>query len=303
MRRVGGLLLVVVVACAVLLGAASAGAAEPPEYDGTMDFPRITAPDGPEEYSWRVHLHEGQELRPIDDQSAAVLYTEPEHFAFMISAGAAHDAIGTNVPTTLAVTTPDLITLTVHHREGNPLAGGAPFNYPIIAGKGWEGGVQSPVLIPFPPDEVELREMREREAKAQVPTASAAADAPADAPRPQRLFVTRALGEDKLYYRPHSFLLSGDGSFGVGKVQWQSYGGATATASGRGFANDCIPYCAAGRFYHPQAQLRLSKVVPCQGRSVYSRLHYALSGPLPQGFPRRGGFPMLPLGEDGKPDC
>jgi hypothetical protein len=86
-------------------------------------------------------------------------------------------------------------------------------------------------------------------------------------------------------------------------VRWQSYGGAVAEASGRAFANDCIPYCAAGHLFKPRAKLKLSKIVQCQGRPVYARLRYRLAGELPKGLPRRGGFPMLPLGEDGKPDC
>jgi hypothetical protein len=141
-----------------------------------------------------------------------------------------------------------------------------------------------------------------------APGARAAAEAPSKPVQvehlpAERVLVTRALGEDKLYYRPHFFLLSGDGTFGVAKVGWKSYGGPKATASGRAFVNDCIPYCAAGHVTHPRAKLTLSKVVECQGKQVYARLRYALAGPLPTGFPRRGGYSMLPLGEDGKPDC
>ena len=47
------------------------------------------------------------------------------------------------MPTTLAVVSDDVITLTVHHRAGNPAAGGAPFVYPITSGAGWEGGFQT----------------------------------------------------------------------------------------------------------------------------------------------------------------
>lgn len=288
MRRVGGLLLVALVACAGLLGAASADAALP-EYNGVQTFQDIRGPEGPEEFSWQVGLDEGQELRLVDDQHAEVLYSEEERLSFTISAIPAHDAIGTNVPTTLAITQPDILTLTVHHREGNPAAGGASFDYPVIAGAGWEGGFHATE-----------RTITPEESAVATHGASATATEP---PKPERVFVTRALGEDKLFYRPHFFLLSGDGTFGVGKVQWQSYGGAVAKASGRAYANDCIPYCAAGHLYHPQAKLRLSKVVGCQGKSAYARLRYVLTGRLPEDFPRRGSLPMLPLGEDGKPDC
>jgi hypothetical protein len=47
------------------------------------------------------------------------------------------------VPTTIALTEDEegpVVTLTVHFRAGNPAAGGAPFVFPIVGGKGWEGG-------------------------------------------------------------------------------------------------------------------------------------------------------------------
>ncbi len=134
-------------------------------------------------------------------------------------------------------------------------------------------------------------------------SASGAAAAEAEAAKPQQVRVVRALGEDKLYYRPHFFLLSGDGTFGMNRVNWQSYGGATAKATARAFVNDCIPYCAAGHVSHPRATLRLSKLVDCDGTPIYARLEYAIAGSLPKGFPRRGGYSMRPLGEDGKPEC
>ncbi|HEX6204214.1 MAG TPA: hypothetical protein VFZ29_00205 [Solirubrobacterales bacterium] len=125
-----------------------------PPFDGTMSFPNIQGPVGPEEFSWAVKLGEEQELRAIDDTQAGVYYTGPdEHLVFTITAGLAHAADGVNVPTTLAVTQPNVITLTVHHRAGNAAAGGAPFDYPVIAGSGWEGGFQQHTVVGPPPTE------------------------------------------------------------------------------------------------------------------------------------------------------
>jgi hypothetical protein len=123
-------LAVFVSACA---GFAAAGAAaEPvPLYDGTMTFQSIQGPDGPEEFLWEL-----------------------EHLAFSITAEPAH-AEGATVPTTIVVTQPNLLTLLVHHRDGNPMAGGDPFEYPILSGAGWDGGFQS-VRIEGPPDESQL---------------------------------------------------------------------------------------------------------------------------------------------------
>jgi hypothetical protein len=132
------------------LGLSATASAEPyPQYEGLINFQSIQGPDGPEEFSWAVKLYEGQELRAIDETQAAVYYAS-EHLAFQIEAVEAHAADGANVPTTLTVTQPNIITLTVHHRVGNPAAGGAPFDYPVNAGAGWEGGFQ-PYEIDGPP--------------------------------------------------------------------------------------------------------------------------------------------------------
>lgn len=132
--------------------------AKPPLYWGDMSFPNIQGPEGSEVYSWTVQLDDEQELVQIDDRNAVVYWKdsgEPPRTAFHILTIAAHDAIGTNVPTSLTVSAGDVISLTVHHRAGNPLAGGAPFDYPIIAGVGWEGGFQTH-QIQMPPNEIEI---------------------------------------------------------------------------------------------------------------------------------------------------
>lgn len=116
-----------------------------------MTFQAITDPFGPEEFSWTVSLGDDQELKLIDDQEAGVFY-EGGIRAFSLNAEPAHDAEGSDVPTTLAVSEEDVITLTVHHRAGNPLAGGAPFVYPIVGGAGWEGGFQT-FIVTMPPGE------------------------------------------------------------------------------------------------------------------------------------------------------
>lgn len=145
--------------CVLAFTSASAPAA-PPNYDGVMGFAAIHGPSDPEDYSWTVTLGEDQTLELVDDQHAQVLYGDG-HSAFGIAAEPAHDAGGATVPTTLAISGGDIITLTVHHRSGNPASSGAPFDYPITAGPGWEGGFHTEI-VRGPPDETELREQRER---------------------------------------------------------------------------------------------------------------------------------------------
>jgi hypothetical protein len=133
-----------------------------PVYGGSFGFPTIASAVAPEAYTWRVDLSARQELRQVSPTEVQVVYTDGTE-SFAITAEKAHDAEGARVPTTLEMTGEDEITLTVHHRAGNPAAGGAPFDYPITAGEGWEGGPVQTVIIKGPPDETELREISERE--------------------------------------------------------------------------------------------------------------------------------------------
>lgn len=128
--------------------------AEPslPTYDG-MVFSSIEGPSDPEEFSWEVTLDSDQELQQVDDQHAKVVYAGSGVTAFGITAQRAHDAVGSEVPTSLAVSDGNVLTLTVHHRAGNPATGGTPFVYPVIAGAGWEGGFET-VHVFMPPPEL-----------------------------------------------------------------------------------------------------------------------------------------------------
>jgi hypothetical protein len=135
------------------------------EYEGVMFF-RITGPESPERWPLRIQLGDDQGLRQVSPTEVRVVYAGGTE-AFAIIAEKAHDAAGTTVPTTLEVTGADVVTFTVHHRDGNLAAGGAAFDYPITAGEGWEGGPFQTVIVHGPPDEVELRAIHEREAAAR----------------------------------------------------------------------------------------------------------------------------------------
>jgi hypothetical protein len=127
----------------LLLPTAAGGAV--PLYDGGMTFQAIQGAEGPEDYSWEVKLDAEEELKAIDEHHAGVFWEDGTQ-AMTITAVAAHDAIGTSVPTTLTVTEPNVITLTVHHRS-------AAFDYPVTAGEGWEGGFQTEQVVMPPGDQ------------------------------------------------------------------------------------------------------------------------------------------------------
>lgn len=137
----------VAVFVAVFAFAAPVGAwAEPvPMYNGLMSFGVLHGPDDPDEFSWEVKLGEEEELKEVDERHAGV-YGEDGTLAMQIEAVAAHDADGTTVPTTLAVIQPNIIVLTVHHRDGS-------FVYPVTEGPGWEGGFHTEI-VQAPPGEL-----------------------------------------------------------------------------------------------------------------------------------------------------
>ncbi len=116
-----------------------------PIFDGAMTFAAIRDADAPTSYSWKVRLEPDQELNVIDSQHAAV-YTG-SRVAFTITAAAAHDAIGSTVPTTLSVSG-DVLTLNVDHHGTGP--DGQVFVYPVVGGAGWQGGFQT-YEIKMPP--------------------------------------------------------------------------------------------------------------------------------------------------------
>jgi hypothetical protein len=143
----------VIAALTILVLAPGAANAALPPFDGVTSFPAIGGPEDPEEYSWEVVLGEEQGLKSLDSQHAAVYYVgDEEHLAIFITASMAHDASGVSVPTSLAVSGGNVLTLTVHHRDGNPDAAGAAFDYPVSEGAGWEGGLTT-TIVKGPPDE------------------------------------------------------------------------------------------------------------------------------------------------------
>lgn len=111
-----------------------------------MGFGSIHSAADPEEFCREVQVEDDQELRAVDDQHAEVVYTDGVHRAFTIAATPAHDAEGSAVPTSIAVTGPHTVVLTVHHRAGNPLKSGEAFDYPVVEGVGWEGGFVTHII-------------------------------------------------------------------------------------------------------------------------------------------------------------
>jgi hypothetical protein len=116
---------------------------------------------------------------------------------------------------------------------------------------------------------------------------------------PKKVYVEGDIVGQELVYRPHAIGLSADGTFALTGIKYQSYGGSTATATGRAYVRGCTPDCAQGKVYRPSARLRLEARIQCRGKTIYSKLHYSLRGPLPAEFRRQGTEVLRPVGPEG----
>jgi PASTA domain len=150
----GGLAVIAAFGCALLASlsvavapaaAAEEGNAAPlrPVSEGGLSIPVITGPNAPEEYPVQYeNLIQGVRFRQVSEQLIAVEYLGRGNADWKIEALPAYAADGAAVPTSIRLSGSEkgyVVTMIVHHRAGNPAAGGAPFVYPI-QGSGREGG-------------------------------------------------------------------------------------------------------------------------------------------------------------------
>lgn len=126
--------------------------------------------------------------------------------------------------------------------------------------------------------------------------ATAALAAPAATAGGPGVLVEQNIVTGELAERPHEMVLSGDGTFYLYGLRWQSFGGPTAVANGRAYARGCVPDCARGRVTRPRVTVRLGDPTAYRGGRIYSRLHLLLRGPLPKGYSHRASYSMVPGG-------
>jgi hypothetical protein len=89
-------------------------------------------------------------------------------------------------------------------------------------------------------------------------------------------------------FRPHSIILAcGDGNFGLSALRWRGWNRGVATARGKAYANDCVPYCAAGHFHRYPVRVRAYRVRRMgPGGYAYTRLRIRFPGTRPAGARR-----------------
>lgn len=74
---------------------------------------------------------------------------------------------------------------------------------------------------------------------------------------------------------PRLVLACGDGNFYLTNLAWKGWGTRSATATGTAHENDCMPYCAAGRFHTYPVRVTTSGIRSCGAARAYGRLHVA----------------------------
>ena len=143
-KKRGGLAVIAACVCALLVSlavavapaAAEEGNSAPlrPVSQGGLNIPVITGPTAPEEYPVQYeNLLSGVRFRQVTDRLIAVEYFGRETTG-KIEAVPAYAADGTAVATSVRLSENEkgyVVTMIVHHRAGNPAAGGAPYVYPI----------------------------------------------------------------------------------------------------------------------------------------------------------------------------
>ncbi|MGW2812242.1 hypothetical protein [Streptomyces sp. NPDC001415] len=96
--------------------------------------------------------------------------------------------------------------------------------------------------------------------------------------------------------RPSSYLIAcGDGNNGLVSLRWTQWGPTSAVGRGLDKVNDCVPYCAAGRFHSYPVTVRLDTARPepgRQGRSHYTVLHLHYTADTPPHTPRDTSYPI-----------
>jgi hypothetical protein len=86
--------------------------------------------------------------------------------------------------------------------------------------------------------------------------------------------------------RPSTIVIAcGDGNFFIKGIRWQRWRDHLAKGRGTAYANDCIPFCAAGHFHKYRIRLALSRPRWCATteRFKFARLDLRYPGAYPGG--------------------
>ena len=95
--------------------------------------------------------------------------------------------------------------------------------------------------------------------------------------------------------RPGTIILTcADDNVVLIDLHWRSFGGSSARASGIYYANDCTPYCAAGKFHAYPAKLLFSRARSCpDGYDDYRLASVTFTGRRPSGMKATDAIALL----------
>ena len=127
-----------------------------------------------------------------------------------------------------------------------------------------------------------------------VSSATASTSHNAAAKHPAAAASARPAGVPKVYnclkpqVRPGSFTLAcADGNSSLSHLTWSSWTAASAHGTGTQLINDCVPYCAAGKFVSYPAQVTFWRSEPVPGhpsQRYFSRVTLRYTGTRPPAF-------------------
>jgi hypothetical protein len=82
-------------------------------------------------------------------------------------------------------------------------------------------------------------------------------------------------------------LACADGNYYLTHLTWKHWGKSLASASGTVRANDCKPYCAAGRFHSYPATVTVDRLTRCNSAHYYARLTIVYANARPEDIGKR----------------
>ena len=104
--------------------------------------------------------------------------------------------------------------------------------------------------------------------------------------------------------KPYEIVWTGDGTgvfagHGVagrrpkfGRLHWSKWTATEGRASGSNWLNDCIPFCAAGRFTPFPVNLTVYRPRVLLGFKVFTRIKVTYTARVPHGYKRTGTFTL-----------
>ena len=96
--------------------------------------------------------------------------------------------------------------------------------------------------------------------------------------------------------RPANFILAcGDGNSRLVSLNWDSWGSKSAQATGVNVVNDCVPFCAAGKFHPYAVVVKLDHPQPWKKNPKlehFGRMTLTYTGDRPDHFKRVVTFPL-----------